>query len=390
MASVLTADLLARVRERAPGYDAANSFFAEDLDELRAAGYLRPRGLGAASADQRLLAAHAPATALGLTMHLVWVGVARDLLAAGDASLQWVLDDAERGELFAFAISEAGNDRVMSDSLTRVDRVALDDGTEGWAFTGTKIFTTLSPAWTRLGVLGRHDPRHDPGTDASADAGEPRIVHGFLAREAGGETPGVTITPDWNTLGMRATQSHTTRLDGAVVRDEHVARILPVGPSGDPYTLAISANFHTLIASVYAGLADRALELAVESAQRRTSLKNNGAPQAHDPDIRWRLADAALALDALTPQLAAVVHDRDHGVDRGLRWHRDLAGLKHRAVETARHVVDQAMRAAGGGAYRATSELSRLQRDVLAGIYHPSDTEAVHATVAADLLGPLL
>ncbi|MBX9472018.1 acyl-CoA dehydrogenase family protein [Microcella sp.] len=369
--SVLTPELLARVRERAPGYDEANSFFDEDLDELRAAGYLGARGLERASADQRLLAAHAPATALGLTMHLVWMGVARDLAAAGDDSLQWVLDDAERGELFAFAISEAGNDRVMSDSLTRVDRVD-----SGWAFTGTKIFTTLSPAWTRLGVLGRHNP---------ADGAEPTIVHGFLTREA----TGVSITPDWNTLGMRATQSHTTALDGAVVADARVARILPVGPSGDAYTLAIAANFHTLIASVYAGIADRALELAVESAQRRTSLRAGGAPQAYDPDIRWRIADAALALDALAPQLQAVARDRDQGVDRGMRWFRDLAGLKHRSVETARHVVDQAMRIAGGGAYRATAELSRLQRDVLAGIYHPSDTEAVHATVAADLLGPL-
>jgi alkylation response protein AidB-like acyl-CoA dehydrogenase len=343
---------------------------------LRAAGYLAVRSLSDASADQRLLAAHAPATALGLAMHLVWMGVARDLRAGGDASLQWVLDDANRGELFAFAISEAGNDRVMSDSLTRVDRVPT-----GWAFTGTKIFTTLSPAWTRLGVLGRHDP---------VDGSDPSIVHGFLTRDtAGPEAPGVTITPDWNTLGMRATQSHTTHLDGAVVSDEHVARILPVGPSGDVYTLAIAANFHTLIASVYAGIADRALELAVESAQRRTSLRNDGAPLAHDPDIRWRIADAALLLDALEPQFAAVGHDRDAGVDRGTRWFRDLAGLKHRSVETARYVVDQAMRVAGGGAYRATSELSRLQRDVLAGIYHPSDTEAVHATVAADLLGPL-
>jgi alkylation response protein AidB-like acyl-CoA dehydrogenase len=376
MSNSLTPALLARVRERAPGYDAANSFFTEDLDELRAAGYLAARSLSAASADQRLLAAYAPATALGLTMHLVWMGVARDLLAAGDASLQWVLDDCAAGELFAFAISEAGNDRVMSDSLTRVERVSLDDGTAGWAFTGTKIFTTLSPAWTRLGVLGRHDP---------VDGSDPSIVHGFITREA----TGVEITPDWDTLGMRATQSHTTRLDGAVVRDEHVARILPVGPSGDVYTLAIAANFHTLIASVYAGIADRALELAVESAQRRTSLRNDGAPQAHDPDIRWRIADAALALDALAPQLQAVARDRDQGVDRGTRWFRDLAGLKHRSVETARHVVDQAMRIAGGGAYRSSAELSRLQRDVLAGIYHPSDTEAVHGTVATDLLGPL-
>lgn len=376
MWSSLTPALLARIRERAPGYDAANSFFSEDLDELRAAGHLGPRSLSDASADQRLLAAHAPATALGLTMHLVWMGVARDLLTAGDASLQWVLDDAERGELFAFAISEAGNDRVMSDSLTRVDRVA-----DGWAFTGTKTFTTLSPAWTRLGILGRHDP---------ADGSAPTIVHGFLTRDvAGAESPGVMITPDWNTLGMRATQSHTTRLDGAVVADERVARILPVGPSGDVYTLAIAANFHTLIASVYAGIADRALELAVESAQHKTSLRNDGAPQAHDPDIRWRIADAALALDALAPQLQAVARDRDQRVDRGTRWFRDLAGLKHRSVETARHIVDQAMRIAGGGAYRSSAELSRLQRDVLAGIYHPSDTEAVHATVATDLLGPL-
>ncbi len=75
----------------------------------------------------------------------------------------------------------------------------------------------------------------------------------------------------------------------------------------------------------------------------------------------------------------------DHGAD----WFRLLTGVKHRSTETARYVVDQAMRIAGGGAYRNGAELSRLQRDVLAGIYHPSDTESVHSTVATNLLGPL-
>lgn len=376
MPSVLTPALLARIRERAPGYDAANSFFTDDLAELRAAGYLAPRSLSAASADQRLLAAHAPATALGLTMHLVWMGVARDLLATGDASLQWVLDDAAAGEVFAFAISERGNDRVMSDSFTRVERVP-----GGWSFTGTKIFTTLSPAWTRLGLLGRHDP---------ADGGDPVIVHGFLRRDDPAvPPPGVTIDADWDTLGMRATQSYTTHLASAVMADTDVARILPVGPSADPYMLAIFANFLTLISSVYAGIADCALELAIESTHRRTSMKAGGAPYAHDPDIRWRVADAAVALDALAPQIEAVARDRDAGVDRGTRWFRDLAGLKQRSVQTARDVVDECLHIAGGGGYTTASELSRLQRDVLAGIYHPSDPESVHATVAADLLGRL-
>ncbi len=379
--TVLSPGLLQGIRGRAADYDTRNAFFTEDLHELRAAGYLRPRSLTAAVRDQRLLAAHAPATALGLTMHLVWMGVARDLAAAGDDSLRWVLDEAEAGEVFAFAISERGNDRVMSDSLTRVDRVEPAGGGSGggWAYTGTKIFTTLSPAWTRLGVIGRHDPEGD------GHGGEPSIVHGFLTRDGGG----FRIEPDWNTLGMRATQSHTTVLEGAVVSDERVARILPVGGGGDAYSLAIFANFLTLIGAVYAGIADRALELAVESAHRRTSLRAGGAPMAHDPDLRRRAADAALALDALAPQLEAVARDRDAQVDRGLRWFRDLTGLKQRCVQTARDVVDQCMHIAGGGGYTAASELSRLQRDVLAGIYHPSDPESVAATIAADLLGPV-
>lgn len=367
--SPLTPDLLARIRQRAPGYDRENAFFAEDLDELRAAGYLAPRSLLDTARDQRLLAAHAPATALGVNMHHVWVGVARVLHDRGDASLDWVLRDAEAGELFAFGNSEAGNDLVLWDSFTRVETV---DG--GFAFTGTKIFTSLAPAWTRLGVFGKQVD----GPDG------PRLVHGFLTRD----DRGVTTLDDWDTLGMRATASNTTRLDHAVVPPERLSRFLPVGPNTDPFVFAIFANFLVLIGSVYAGIADRALQLGVEAAHQRTSLKT-GRTYASDPDIRWRLADAALALDALTPDLEALAADVDGLVDHGGDWFRKLTGAKHRATETARRVVDQAMRVAGGSGYRSSSELARLQRDVLAGIYHPSDTESVHATVATNLLGPL-
>ena len=89
--TVLTPELLARIRDRAAGYDRDNTFFTEDLAELRAAGYLGPRSLLETARDQRLLAAYAPATALGINMHLVWVGVARVLAERGDSSLDWVL-----------------------------------------------------------------------------------------------------------------------------------------------------------------------------------------------------------------------------------------------------------------------------------------------------------
>jgi alkylation response protein AidB-like acyl-CoA dehydrogenase len=369
--TILTQDLLDRIRSRAAGYDRDNAFFTEDLEELKAAGYLTPRSLLETARDQRLLAAYAPATALGINMHLVWTGVARVLSERGDHSLDWVLADAAAGELFAFGNSEAGNDLVLFDSLTAA--VPGNDGS--YAFTGTKIFTSLAPAWTRLGIFGR---------DAS-DPDEPKLVHGFINRE----TPGWKSLDDWDTLGMRATQSHTTVLDGLVVPVSHVARILPVGPSADPFIFGIFANFLLLIASVYSGIADRALELGVEAVGRRTSLKNEGALYSQDPDIRWRLADAALALDALAPQIETLAADVDHLVNHGADWFRKLTGVKHRATEAARYVVDQAARVAGGGGYRNAAELSRLQRDVLAGIYHPSDTESVHNTVATNLLGPL-
>ena len=206
----------------------------------------------------------------------------------------------------------------------------------------------------------------------------------MLTREDGG----VSIDDDWDTLGMRATQSRTTRLHGAIVPAERITRILPVGPGADPFVFGIFANFLLLIGGVYAGIADRALELAIEAVRSRRS-RRTGLPYSADPDFRWRIADAALALDALEPDLESLAADVDGRVDRGAAWFRGLVGAKHRATETARLVVDQAMRCAGGAGYRSSSELARLQRDVLAGVYHPSDTESVHQTVAAALLGPL-
>jgi len=353
-------DLLQSIRSRAAGYDRDNAFFTEDLDELKAAGYLRPRPLLEAVRDQRLLAAHAPATALGVNMHLVWTTVALVLHDRGDDSLDWLLEEAASGEVFAFGISEPGNDQVLWDSRTTAEPV----GDGGYAFTGTKGFTSMTPAWTRLGVFGR-------------DGDE--LVHGFLTRES----PGWRALDDWDTLGMRATQSRTTVLEGAVVPAERIVRRLPVGPNADPFVFAVFSGFLLLIASVYAGIADRALELAVDGARRKTTLA--GDPLSDDPDVRRRLAAAALQIDALAPQIESLARDVDEIADHGARWFRLLTGTKHRSVETARQVVDAAMRGAGGSGYSAASELSRLQRDVLAGIYHPSSTDSVHATVATDL-----
>ena len=379
--TLLHDDLLERIRERAARYDRDNEFFSEDLAELAEAGYLTALvpvehgGLGWGFDDavraQMRLAGAAPATALAVNMHLVWTGVAKILRDRGDDSLEFLQREAGAGEVFGFGISEAGNDLMLFGSRT----TAEPQPGGGYRYTGRKIFTSLSPAWTRLGTMGLDT--------ASPDA--PKIVYGFIDRE----DPDVRSLDDWDTMGMRASQSRTTVLDGAFAASDRIVRRLDPGPNPDPFIFGIFASFELLLAAVYAGIGARALDLAVAAAHRRTSMKLGGAPLAQDPDIRWRIADAAIAQDAIEPQLLAVARDLDGLVEHGSRWFAKLVGVKVRATETAKQVVDQAVRVSGGSTYFAGSELGRLYRDVLAGIFHPSDDESAHSTVATAWLGPV-
>jgi alkylation response protein AidB-like acyl-CoA dehydrogenase len=201
-ATLLTDDMLSRFRQRAPVYDRENRFFDEDFEELRQAGYLTiavPQEFGGPGlnlaqvmAEQMRLAYFAPATALAVNMHIYWTGVAADLHRMGDPSLDWMLREAAAGEVFAAGHAETGNDLPVLLSTSSAEPV---DG--GYRISGHKMFGSLTPVWTRLGVHAM---------DTSDPAG-PRIVHAFIRRG----TPGYTVKNTWDTLGMRATQSDDPR-----------------------------------------------------------------------------------------------------------------------------------------------------------------------------------
>jgi len=77
---VLPGDMLNRFAERVGTYDREKRFFKEDFEDLKRAGYLTinvPKEMGGRGftlaevcREQRRLAYHAPATALGINMHL--------------------------------------------------------------------------------------------------------------------------------------------------------------------------------------------------------------------------------------------------------------------------------------------------------------------------------
>lgn len=376
--SVLTDELLARCAERAPGYDRDNAFFTEDLAELQAAGYLTlpvPPELGGAgltlaemARETRRLATAAAPTALGLNMHIYWLGIAADLWRAGDRSLEWMLTAAMDGAIFAAGHAEKGNDIPVLLSTTRAEKV---DG--GYRFTGHKHFGSLSPVWSFLGIHGM---------DLS-DPAAPKIVHAFMPRD----THGYRITETWDTLGMRATRSEDTILDGAFVPDRFVARVVPAGAAGvDAFVLGIFAWGLLGFGNIYYGMAQRALEITVDAVKRKKSI-GLSRPMAYHAGVQQAIADMAIELEAIGPHLEAVAQDWSDGVNHGAQWPAKITAAKYRAVEGSWKIIDTMLELAGGfGIFRA-SGIERLWRDARLGRIHPSNAMLTHEFVAKTVLG---
>ena len=376
----LTTDLLEGFRARAGELDRTNAYFHEDLAELRELGYLAaavPERLGGwggnlseLAASQRRLARYAPATALAMTMHHYWVGAAAELERAGDSSQRWILEAAAAGEVFAAGHAETGNDIPVLLSTANARRV---EG--GYVLTGRKQFGSNGPAWTWLGA-------HAIDPDAP---GGPQTVHAFVERTS----PGVTVVETWDTLGMRPTQSHDTMLDAVFVPDARVGRVVPAGDASDPWIVAMAMWSLALIATVYVGIAERALELSVSGARRKTSIAIDRGAYAYNPMVQHQIAEMYLELDAAQATVDRFVDDWVAGTDHGDAWISKLYSTKWRAVEAAKRVVDVALDVSGGGGMFKGNELERLYRDVRAGGFHPGNDALTHELVGKSVLGIL-
>jgi alkylation response protein AidB-like acyl-CoA dehydrogenase len=304
-------------------------------------------------------------------MHLEATAMAADLYRAGDTSCMWLLEEAVQGEVFALGRSESGNDMPVLYSTTRAEPV---EG--GYRFYGHKIFGSLTPVWTRLGIYGQDntDPAHL------------KMVHAFMPRD----TLGYTIKETWDTLGMRATRSDDTLLEGAFIPHRYVARILPPGLAGaDLFVLAIFAWAEPTFGSIYLGIAERARDLAVAAAKRRTSIAFGGRAMAYNPMVQYAAAEITIALEAAIATIERVAHDWSTGVNHGGAWPSKLVAAKYIAVEAAQKVVDLAMDMSGGAGFFRTSEMERLYRDVRAGKLHPANASLAHEMIGKTTLGIL-
>lgn len=380
VAAELPSELLEQFRARAGELDRTNAYFADDLADLRSHGYLAaavPAELGGGGLNlkefahsQRRLARYAPATALATTMHSYWIGIAVELERSGDTSLRWILEAALEGDVFAAGHAETGNDIPVLLATCAAERV---EG--GYRLNGRKQFGSNGPAWRWLGAHA---------IDAGAPGG-PQIVHAFVERTS----PGVTVVETWDTLGMRPTQSHDTVLDDVFVPDSRIGRIVAAGDASDPFIVAMAVWPLSLFAAVYLGIADRALELAVDGARRKQSVAIDRGAYAYNPMVQHQVAEMYLELDAASATLERFLDDWVGGVDLTDSLVPRLYATKWRAVEAAKRVVDVALDVVGGAGMFKAHELERLYRDVRCGGFHPGNDALTHELVGKAVLGVL-
>ena len=377
-ADVLDEGMLARFDERAPQYDRDNRFFTEDFEELRERGFFAaslPTDLGGAGLDLgavnrvlRRIAYVAPATAVAVNMHHYFVGLCADLRRAGDPAGDWVLQRAADGAIFAAGHAEAGNDLPVMLSTSDARRV---DG--GWEITGHKLFGSLSPVWTYLGV-------HAMDT---SDPDNPQVVHGFVHRDA----PGVRIEETWDTMGMRATTSHDTILDGVFVPDEATVLVGPAGFAGaGMFHVALFAWALLGFAGVYSAIARRAFDETVQGVTTKGSIALTRS-MAHHPEVQHHVAEMRIHLEALGAHLDRVCDDWSNGVDHGGDWPAKILACKHDVVTRAWAVVDTALELTGGAGIFRRSRVEQLFRDGRLGRIHPGNTLLTHELVGKFSLG---
>jgi alkylation response protein AidB-like acyl-CoA dehydrogenase len=189
---------------------------------------------------------------------------------------------------------------------------------------------------------------------------------------------------------MRATRSDDTVIEGAIIPDDYVARVVPAGLAGaDAFVLGIFAWAEPTFASMYVGLAERALELAVAGAKKRTSIALGGRAMAYHPMIQHSIAEMAIEIESIAAHVERIASDWSHGVDYGMAWPAKLVAAKYKAVEGAKRVVDMALDVSGGTGMFKANELERLYRDVRCGGFHPANSALVHELVGKSALGVL-
>jgi alkylation response protein AidB-like acyl-CoA dehydrogenase len=352
-------------KTRVSQHDRENSFPFENIEAMKASGYLTmtlPDEFGGGGANlidfvlaqERLARGDGP-SAVAINMHLFIAGLRADQWRLGDETQRPFLEAAARDSLILCSgtsdpkINTVVGFAGLNDTTRRAEKVA-----GGYRINGRAGFGSLCVVADFFEETAHYD---DP-------------VKGPLCLmiTVPAKTPGIAIQNNWDTMSIRASASHDLVWENVFVPNSNVTA--RAARSWDTYNSVFVSWFMTSISACYLGIAQAAHDYAISWARERSQIPFD-QPVSHYPGNQFLAAEMEVGLRAARAMLLQTTSALSEPALRANPPLMDLLACKHFVTETAVSVVDKAMRIAGGAAISRSAPLEQFYRDVRAGIIHP-------------------
>jgi len=369
--------ITAKLAATAAEHDARAEFPAENFRILKDAGLLgltvareyggRGAGLGEAIRVLRAVARGEPSTALILFMKYgYWAGTFT-------RNARWPR------HLYDRLAREAATEEALIGGL----RVEPDLGTpvrgglpatvarrtaDGWAITGSKIYSTGSTGLTWYAVW------------AKTDEAEPRVGT-FLVRAG---SPGVEILPAWNHLGMRATVSHEVVFTDTPTPADHAVDIrTPAEWAAAPPEATAGLWNAVVIGTIYGSVAETARDWLASYLAGRVPT-NLGAPLTSLPRVQEKFGEieALLHVNRVLIDNAVARHeagDTPSAVEANI--------VKHVTTTNAIRAVEIGLELTGNPGLSRNNPLERHYRDVLCSRVHSPQADTILVAAGRSAFG---
>jgi alkylation response protein AidB-like acyl-CoA dehydrogenase len=262
------------------------------------------------------------------------------------------------GEIIgAFCLSEpeAGSDATMQ-------RTTAEEKEDHYLLNGTKNWITNgSTASIYIVIAQTHPEKQHKGINA------------FLVER---NTPGFTIGPKENKLGIRGSDTHSLMFSDVKVPKEN-----RIGDDGFGFRFAMSVlnGGRIGIAAQALGIASGAYELALAYAKERKAF---GVEIAKHQAIQFKLAEMATQIDAARLLCLQAAHQKDTGQD----YAKSGAMAKLFSSKVAMDTTVEAVQIHGGYGFVKEYHVERLMRDAKITQIYEGTSEIQKIVISRELL----
>ncbi len=279
---------------------------------------------------------------LGVATAFLAIALGIDPIRVGGTPAQqttWLGKIAEQGLIVAYGVTEPAVGSDVANIRTKAKPITGDDGTVvAYAIEGTKQFITNGGVAQIYTILAR------------APGGPSFFV---VERDA----PGLSVGPDENKHGIRASNTTQVILDDVQVPADQLLG-LEEG-KGLAQANAVFGFTRLMVAAFGLGAGEEALERAVRYGEERLQF---GAPLNRKQGFTHKLlVPHAVRLEAARAYCEAVAARLDSG-EPGLQVEGSVAKLF--ATEAGNAAADASIQAHGGYGYTHEYEVEKIRRDV--------------------------